>query len=179
MSRHRPLRLFLDSNALQALLDHGGAVYEGELYQPRGRSGADNNDVLALRGIMLFARRGAFEFALSSNTLREVDATGDQSYLRWAHDVLDHWEACVDLAVRPFDGSGVGLAARLGGGAFGYLSREDALLIRDALVLECDTFLTIERRLPRNAIHLRRELGIDVLRPPEVWDLLQPHLKGL
>ncbi len=34
---------------------------------------------------------------------------------------------------------------------FGYLSRKDAALIRDAVLLECDTFLTLDRKLARNA----------------------------
>src|SRR5687768_15201193 len=62
---YQPLRVFVDSNALQALLDHGGTIFENEPFEPYGRSGADAVDVEALRGLMLFAGRGAFEFALS------------------------------------------------------------------------------------------------------------------
>ena len=94
-SGYHPFRVFLDSNTLQALQDHGGVIFEGESYEPCGRSGADEADVLALRGLMLFTQRGRFEFALSANSLREVEDARDGRYLQWAYDVLDHWEACI------------------------------------------------------------------------------------
>jgi hypothetical protein len=37
-----------------------------------------------------------------------------------------------------------------------------------------DAFLTMERKLARNAGHLAAGLGIRVLRPPDFWALLQP-----
>ncbi len=57
---------------------------------------------------------------------------------------------------------------------FGYLSAKDKLLARDALALECDAFLTMERKLPKMADHIERELGLNVLRPPDYWALLEP-----
>ena len=62
---------------------------------------------------------------------------------------------------------------------FGYLSRKDAALVRDAVLLESDTFLSLDRKLARNAVHISRELGLEVLRPPELWQVLRPHLRGL
>ena len=64
-------------------------------------------------------------------------------------------------------------------GGFGYLSRKDAALIRDALLCECDTFLTVERKLPRNADHLSSALGLEIMRPPEMWEVMRPYLGGL
>jgi hypothetical protein len=42
-----------------------------------------------------------------------------------------------------FDGSGLEAAMR-DEECFGYLSAKDKVLLRDALALECDAFLTIE-----------------------------------
>jgi len=56
----------------------------------------------------------------------------------------------------------------------GYLSKEDQLLLRRAVVLRCEAFLTVERRLPRNAAHIRRELGISILIPIMHWEMLRP-----
>jgi hypothetical protein len=176
---YHPFRIFLDSNALQALHDYGEVIFDGGTFAKAGRSGADEGDVLALRGLMLFAQRGTFEFALSANSLREVEASGDPRYLRWAYDVLDHWEACLRESPASLDGSAARRVRDVASGRFGYLGRKDALLIQDAVLLECDTFLTVERALPRNAGHLRRELGLEVLRPPEVWEVMRPHLRGL
>jgi hypothetical protein len=57
---------------------------------------------------------------------------------------------------------------------FNYLSAKDRLLIRDAVELECDGFLSMELRLPRNAPHLRREIRLLVVRPIELSALLRP-----
>jgi hypothetical protein len=38
----------------------------------------------------------------------------------------------------------------------------------------CDAFLTMEKRLPKNAPHIQRELGLQILTPAQYWDLLRP-----
>lgn len=148
------------------------------LHPPR-RSGADREDAEALGGIFLFVERGAFELAVSANSLQEVAARADPGYLQWAFDVLDHWESCVRESEEPFAGSGRERVRLVDTNRFGYLSTKDAALIRDAVLLECDTFLTLDRKLARNADHMSRELGLEVLRPPELYEVLRPHLCGL
>src|ERR1700736_5217137 len=66
------------------------------------------------------------------------------------------------------------LACRLDELKFGYLSDKDRLLIRQAVLLRCEAFLTVERRLPRNAAHLERQLGIRIMTPITHWEMLQP-----
>ena len=66
------------------------------------------------------------------------------------------------------------LAARLDEPKFGYLSEKDGRLLRQAIILRCEAFLTVERRLPRNAAHIKRELGISILTPITLWGMLQP-----
>ena len=62
----------------------------------------------------------------------------------------------------PFNGDGTKLAEKLENASFGYLGAGDRRLIQDAVYLECDAFLTMERKLPKNAGHIERELGIRV-----------------
>ena len=57
---------------------------------------------------------------------------------------------------------------------FGYLSEKDRLLLRHAIILRCEAFLTVESRLPRNAAHIERELGIRILTPITYWEILRP-----
>jgi hypothetical protein len=66
------------------------------------------------------------------------------------------------------------LASRLDQPKFGYLSNKDRLLIRQAVLLRCEAFLTVERRLPRNAAHLERQPGIRILTPITHWEMLRP-----
>lgn len=174
-----PFRIFLDSNALQALYEHGGTIFDGEEYAAGGaRSGANVDDVEALRLIFHPGLRDAFEFALSNNSIAEVAAARSSPYLQWAFDVLDYWEVCLREG-DPSQGWGLRAAQRLGTPDLGYLSAKDRGLIRDALLLECDTFLTIERRLPRNGDHLRHQTGLQVVRPPELWARVRPALSGI
>lgn len=176
---YHPLRIFLDSNVLQCLQDYGGCIFEHESFVRCGRSGASREDVSALQGIALFIQRDAFEFALSERSLQEVVDRRDPRYLQWAFDVLDHWEACIEHVGSPFRGTALQSAEELDRREFNYVSVKDRALLRDALALECDTFLTLERKLPRHAEHLSRKLAIEVVRPPELWQRLQPHLRGL
>jgi hypothetical protein len=101
-----------------------------------------------------------------------VEASGDRRYLAWALEIRDYWQSCLDATEPPFAGWGAGRARQLDDPRFAYLSSKDRLLIRDALSLECDVFLTIEKRLARNAPHLQREIGLQVIRPPELAELL-------
>ncbi|MBS0642108.1 MAG: hypothetical protein JSS43_19755, partial [Proteobacteria bacterium] len=66
------------------------------------------------------------------------------------------------------------LAARLDEPKFGYLGAKDRLLLCHAVTLRCEAFLTVERRLPRNADHVERELGIRILTPITHWQMLRP-----
>ena len=173
-----PTRLLLDSSTLQTLLGYGEFVFENVAPPPADRARripGSLDDLDALRCIFQVNERAGFDIVLSENSLREVADKSDARYTSWALDVLDHWLTRVnEYQGRAFDGGGVKLAARLDGRSFGYLSAKDKQLLIDALVLECDAFLTMERKLAKNASQLEAAVGIKVLRPPDYWALLRP-----
>jgi hypothetical protein len=173
-----PGRLFLDSSTLQTLLDYGVTIFEGERPPPRSRAyriAGYLDDLDALRLTFLVNERAGFDFVLSEASLDEVGAKREPRYLQWALDVLDQWQIRVwEYQGGALDGSGARLAARLSERRFGYLSAKDKRLLRDAIELECDAFLTMEKKLARQAEHLRAELEIRLLRPPDYWALLEP-----
>lgn len=120
---------------------------------------------------MQVAERAPFEFALSHNSFAEVQGKKDPRYLQWAYDVLDHRLACLEVSGEP-QGSPAALAA-INSSSHGYLGEGDRVLLRDAIAMECDTFLTMENKLPKNAGHIERTLGIRVLSPIEMWQYLE------
>jgi hypothetical protein len=96
----------------------------------------------------------------------------------WAYEILGYWQDLLrnyaDHGVAPFSGRGEELARKLESSKFGYFSDKDRLLIRDAVMLECHAFLTMDNKLARNAAHIEKELGLKVLSPSGYWKLLQP-----
>lgn len=170
-----PRRVFLDSTVLQTLLEYGGCIWEGEevAAQDRVRRVPHRlSDIHALQRIFSLTDRGRFEFAISENSLREVADKRDVRYMQWSFDVLDHWLSCEDegeaASEQRFERARV-----LDDDRFNYLGRKDRMLLRDSLARDCDAFLTMDRRLTRNAAHLRAHAGVVVLLPAEYWAMLE------
>jgi len=176
-----PGRLFLDSSVLQRLEKYGEFIYDGGSIDEDDRiwsvpGGVDNLE--ALRRIMFVGQRAMFELVLSSNSFREVEDSGQSSYLMWAHEVFCYWQEVLrdydEHGISPFTGRGAELAWKLESPKFGYLGKKDSLLIRDAILLECDAFLTMDTKLERNGGHIERELRLNVMSPNGYWKLLEP-----
>jgi hypothetical protein len=170
-----PRRIFLDSSTLQYLQTYGGFLYDYEELDPNARIHRDSRRVAklhALRVIMRLVERAPFEFALSANTFAEVRERGNWQYLSWAYDVLHHWHACLEASDEPSPDP-VALA-RIDSDAMNYLGSGDRALLRDAVAFECDVFLTMENKLPKNAGHICRMLGLRVVTPIELMGILEP-----
>jgi len=170
-----PQRIFLDSSTLQTMLNYGGFLYDGEELAENTPIHSDSlgiEKLEALRLIMQIGYRAPFEFALSANSFNEVRQAKNASYLRWAYDVLDHWNVCLEENGLPQENTR-GLAA-IESDSIGYLGSGDRMLIKDALGFGCDTFLTMENKLPRNGPHLHKVLGLRVESPIGVWKRIQP-----
>ena len=170
-----PRRLFLDSSTLQTLQTYGEFLYENEPLLPSDRAYRDPKGVAkleALRSIMQIAERAPFEFALSRNSFVEVERRGDPGYLQWAYDELDHWLACLEEAGEPR--ADLHALRAISSHSYDYLGTGDRALLKDALALECDAFLTMENKLPKSAAHIERTLAIRVLSPIEMWEILRP-----
>ena len=174
-----PRRIFLDSSTLQALQDCGSFIWDGEaLFDPervkRDPCGLDKLE--ALQANMFANQRAIFEFAQPESSLVDVSYKGDARYLSYAYGVLDHWLTCVEemgglaLANEP-------LLKKLASGAFGYLGAKNLLLCSKMRSFESEAFLTMENRLPENAAHIERELGIRVVTAAQYWKLLWPWAK--
>lgn len=171
-----PRRIFLDSCTAQTLREYGGYIYEAEPIPASDRihrvtDGISN--IEALRAIFLVNQRAQFEWIVSRGSMQEAHDKGDPGHMQWLWDIADHSEVCLEGDGPTAESEA--LAARLDEPKFGYLSDKDRLLLRHAVVLRCEAFLTVERRLPRNAAHIDRELlGIRILTPIMHWEMLRP-----
>lgn len=170
-----PRRIFLDSCTAQTLRDYGGYIYEAEPIPTSDRiyrvtDGIAN--IEALRDIFLVNGRAQFEWIVSPGSMQEAYDKDDPGHMQWLWDIADHSEVCLE-GDGPTAESDT-LAARLDEPKFGYLSGKDRLLVRHAIVLRCEVFLTVERRLPRNAAHIARELRLRILTPIMHWEMLRP-----
>ena len=104
--------------------------------------------------------------------MREARDKSDPCHIEWLHDIAAYCAAF--LAKAGFTVASAARAARLDETKFGYLGKKDRLLLQDAIFLQSDAFLTMERRLPRNADHIEHELGIRILTPMTHWRMLRP-----
>jgi hypothetical protein len=164
-----PRRIYLDTSTLQTLYDFGGQIFEGEPFEPVGRSArvqglADEID--ALRLIFAVNERAMFEFVVTEASLREVRDRTRRSYSQWVYDVRDTWLIQSGSEESPTPGE------TFQDRRFSMISVKDRSLLQDALDWCCDAFMTMERRLPTAAAFIQRETSLRVLRPTTYWSLL-------
>lgn len=170
-----PRRIFLDSCTAQTLRQYSGYIYDAEPISDFDRihNVADGvANIEALRDIFMINERAGFEWIVSSCSMREAHDKGDPGHMQWLWDIADHSETCLERDGPTAESEA--LASKLCEPKFGYLSEKDRLLLRDAIILRCEAFLTVERRLPRNTAHIERELGIRILTPIMHWEILRP-----
>jgi len=170
-----PRRIFLDSCTVQALGKYGSFLSdEGPLAEsdPMYQVADGVANLEALREIMLVNERAQFEWIVSTNSAAEARAKNDKQHWQWFGELAIFAESLLQGDAET--AASVSMANRLAEPRFNYLSAPDRLLIADALAVQCDGFLTMERRLPRNAPHLKRELGIQILTPITHWAMLRP-----
>lgn len=170
-----PQRIFLDSSILQTLQDYGGFLYDNEPVAEADRIHRDPRGAAKLKSLRLIMRiseRAPFQFALSRNSFVEIRRKRDYKYLQWAYEVQDYWRVCFEESsvYRVNQAAITAIESK----SFDYLGVGDKALLRDAIALGCDAFLTMENRLPKNAGHIERTLLLRVLSPIEMWEYIEP-----
>jgi hypothetical protein len=100
-------------------------------------------------------------------SLRQIAARNERGYTQCLDDVLDSWlvssEGEKSAPTSTFDDP-----------RFGNISVKDRRLLQEALDVDCDAFMTMERRLPTSAAFVEKTTGLRILRPTVYWALLQP-----
>jgi hypothetical protein len=169
-----PRRIFIDSCTVQTLRKYGEFIYDGGSIRAgdilhRISDGLGN--VEALRAICQVTSHALFQWIVSDASRQEAAAKGDAGHLQWLFEIDNYSRAFLEQTDPSPESRS--LAARLDEPKFGYLGAGDRIL-QDAIFLQCDSFLSMERKLPKNAAHIERELGIRVLTPISHWEMLRP-----
>lgn len=170
-----PQRIFLDSSTLQYINNYGGFIWENEpMYSddkiktiPQGIE-----TIEALRKIFFVNQRAMWEFIISTNSLREVNAKNDIQYLKYSYDVFDYCQICLEESSLPqkipidIDNISKILSSNIGEG--------DLSLLIDAKQLSCDAFLTCDFKLAKSIELILKHLNIYVMSPIIYWKMIEP-----
>lgn len=137
----------------------------------------------ALRQIVFVLQRGSLPVAISSESLKEILKTPDQikrtRLANWNLELLEWWETNRKSMKSP-DVDGLKKARRIvTSGKLNFLTGvEDRLLIAEALISGCDTFLTFDRKTILSHKKKLAQFGIDVLSPVEFIDKYRKEIGG-
>jgi hypothetical protein len=183
-----PWRIFLDTCTFQVLGDCGGFVFGEDDYPeaadyapgraPQVLRRPDAEEILiALKGIFLFNDRANFDWIVSETSIAEVDAAGDRYNSGYVRDIIDHSMTC--LADHSPTEAADRMAQEIASGRCGSFGSQDKQLLLEAAAAECDVFLTIEKRLPRNASAVLRKIPLLITTPADLWKMLEPRVVGL
>jgi hypothetical protein len=179
-------RVFLDTNVVQALEWLGAFIWDGDssvLESRKFRDGREQSqaDFLALRNLFGSPRGVPFEVVVSQRKLTEFQATPQPdrrfALLTYGQDLYD-WHVEADDHPQPTDGE-VALALGLRQSHLSAFPDElDRELIGEAVMRDCDTFLTLDRKTilrHQGTVRLVKQwTGLAIMRPSEAWELFKP-----
>lgn len=182
--------LFLDTNIIQALHDFGEFIYDNYLsnYQSERIKQEFGSKMLseldALRQIVFVIQRGSLPVAISVKSLRELLKISNQpkrdGLASWNFELIGWWGENKRNMKFPEKNELEEATELVASGKLGFLKHfEDRFLIAEALVLECDTFLTLDRRTILVHKEELTKFGIDALSPREFVDKYQQEMSGV
>jgi hypothetical protein len=177
--KNLPRRIFLDTSVLQNIVHYGEYIFENieiPADDPIHKVTNGYENIFCLGSIFFVNQRAFFEFAVSENSLIEVSEKEDIHSINYAYEVFNYWVCCTEEYEESsfLSGKGKDILKALKPNKFGYLSEKDKYLIFDAVLLECDAFLTMDLKLCKNYERAKKTLGIKILDPIKYWDLLKP-----
>lgn len=176
-----PGRAFLDTSAVNFLLDYGEQIHDGAAI-PAEATDRVASDIQSFRNIFFTGQRASWQFAISPYTYKEVISTNDPSrryYLdNWFFEIWHYWRGIIEQSndLPDFIEAETTRIELLVSGILDVLPGiEDRLLICDAIVYRCDCFCTRDW----NTILMHRDaliaLPIKIMTPTEWWRLIEPY----
>lgn len=174
-----PRRIFLDTNVVNFILDHGNSIFEGAEPEPT-LSPQERRNVIALSNFFFVGQRVLWELAISHKTQQEIMACSDpdrgQRLLSWLNELWIYWE---DMSPEE-EGLSAGLAdAKARDEEIASLlgcfpDGDDRVLIAHAVAFNCDVFCTRDQRTILNRLKHAPVLPLEILSPADLWDRVAP-----
>lgn len=167
-----PLRVFLDTNVVNFVLDHGACIFEGEA-PPESLSKTDLADLQALHLIFLTGERAHWELAVSPLTYQEISQTPDLNRRKdlehWFGEVWCYWRDCFAEDGTLNDAYAEELEQKLADSSLlqCFPDKSDRALICHAIAYQCDAFCTRDRKTILKKLKGAPKLPLEVLSPSE------------
>jgi len=181
--------LFFDTNVIQNLNSFGEFIFDNylsgdEFMMNQQEFGLEMIlELDALRQIMFVFQRGSLPVAISAESLKELCKTPNtlkrDKLVSWGLELLNWWRQN-RKHVKSLDVYKLKKARRLAMSKKLSFLKDfgDRLLIAEALILGCDTFLTFDRKTILTHKKELAKIGIDVLSPREFVDKYQLMMSG-
>lgn len=170
-----PENIFLDTNVVNFILDHGEEIHDGAPV-PQNATVWVRRDVAALAGIWLTGQRANWRLTISPTTIAEVEGTRKpqrlHTLLGWASELSIYSEECASDS-EPQEKIRCGptimtALALLPGPA-------DRQLVREAIASSCDAFCTRDWNTILRHRDSLRSVPILFLSPHEWWQRVAPY----
>lgn len=168
---HLPRRIFLDTNVVNFILDHGGSIFEGEPSEDH-LSERDLADIKALHFVFRTGERAHWELAVSPLTYQEITQTQcavrRASLERWFREVWAYWRVCFAEDGTLSDQYAEDLAADFGDSKLlqAFPDKADRHLICHAIAYDCDSFCTRDHKtIIKKAKLIDTKLPLEILTP--------------
>lgn len=184
-----PRRIFLDTNVLQYLQDFGEYIFdhyqenENFLLSLRGKRIEKDNplylQIVALGDLFLGISRTNLEFALSESVYREVvQKKNSEEFLQWFYEMWDYWQNILNS----YDKELVSKRAKRYYGLakddkslLGNLSVGDKKIVLDAIRLDCNALLTVDKFANNNfQKFIFKKYKLMVLHPTDLMEVIRP-----
>lgn len=174
-----PRRVFLDTNVVNFVLDHGECIFDGGTAAD-DLSVRDRDAIDCLHRVFIAGQRGGFELAISHKTYDEISRTRDSGrrgeLLDWFNELWLYWRdiANEDDTISTEAADRLAHDPELGAILSCFPDQADRELIAHALAFKCDAFCTLDQRTILNHVHRLAALDLEFLSPRQWWARIEP-----
>jgi len=176
-----PGRVFLDTSAVNFILDHGEEIHDGAA-PPAGFPDRVVRDVDALYNVFLTGQRAQWQLAVSPHTYQEVVRTQNAHRRRqletWFLEIWQYWRDIIDKnddLPSFIEAENLRLQLLASGTLDAIPDAADRILLSDAVVYRCELFCTRDWTTILKHRPALTDLPVEIVTPAEWWQRVRPY----